>query len=223
MKKRILTIACCSTLLLAPIIAQGAETVDPYQVDNSALNNDGITGFYVGAGLGLSIPSDAEIEDSDGMDISMDRGFAYTGSIGYKFSDFMRVEAELGHQSNELEEISDNGESLSMDGDVTNTSLLLNLYADFMGDGPVFTFITAGAGMAKVGLELNDIDGYPLDFKEDDTVFAYQFGAGLGWVVSDNVVVELKYRYYATDDVELDGEEFSNSSQNVYLTTRLHF
>jgi opacity protein-like surface antigen len=37
---------------------------------------------------------------------------------------------------------------------------------------------------------------------DDDTVFAYQFMAGLGWNVSPTITLTLDYRYFATTDPE---------------------
>jgi len=40
---------------------------------------------------------------------------------------------------------------------------------------------------------------------EDDTVFAYQIGAGAGYAVNKNITIDLKYRYFATEDPDFEG------------------
>jgi opacity protein-like surface antigen len=221
MNKNILTITCCATLLLTPVIAYSAETStkDPFQIDNANYTNDSIKGMYVSAGLGLSVPNDLDVEDSGGGSFTLDNSFALGGAIGYKFKDFMRIEGEVAYQKNDLDNIKHPSiGSVPIDGDTTSTALLLNVYTDFMNDGPVFTFLSIGAGMAKVEANVDSVLGVDLDLHADDTDFAYQLGAGVGYVMSENVVLELKYRYFAID---VDGIDYS--TQNVYLTTRIHF
>jgi len=48
------------------------------------------------------------------------------------------------------------------------------------------------------------------NFKDDDAVFAYQFGAGIGYEFNNGVRLAAQYRYFAT----MDGD-FGNISQNV--------
>jgi opacity protein-like surface antigen len=79
--------------------------------------------------------------------------------------------------------------------------------------------------MANV--EINDlaIPGSGLQpTSDDDTVFAWQVGAGVSYAVNANFDLEVKYRYFVIDDVEiLDGEVESPSSHNVYLGMRYTF
>ncbi len=231
MNKRILTITCCATLLLTPVIAYSAEsstndpsTIDPFQVNDVTHKNDGIKGMYGSVGVGFSVPDDSDVEDSGGGSYTFDTGFALGGAVGYKFNNVMRLEGEVTYQKSDLDNIKHPliG-SVSIDGDVESTALLFNVYTDFMDDGPVFTFLSVGAGMAKVEADFDSVLGVDLDLSDDDTVFAYQFGAGIGYVMAENVVLELKYRYFATEDLDIDGDETEYSTHNVYLATRIHF
>ncbi len=72
-------------------------------------------------------------------------------------------------------------------------------------------------GMAKV--ELNDFfhDNY------EDSVMAYQVGAGLAFQINPHFSIDLKYRYFATENPEFDGIEAKLASHNVYCGFRVNF
>ncbi len=58
---------------------------------------------------------------------------------------------------------------------------------------------------------------------DDDTVFAYQVGAGVGYAVTEKVSFDVKYRYFATSDPEFDTTKAEYSSHNVYAGIRVTF
>ena len=60
-------------------------------------------------------------------------------------------------------------------------------------------------------------------YDADDTVFAWQVGAGIGYALTPQLTFDLKYRYFATSDPEFDGTEVEYASHNVYAGIRLHF
>ena len=72
---------------------------------------------------------------------------------------------------------------------------------------------STGVGYANV-----DLDG-----DEDDSVFAYQVGAGIGYAVSDQATIDLKYRYFATEDPDFGGVDAEVASHNIYLGIRVNF
>ena len=65
--------------------------------------------------------------------------------------------------------------------------------------------------------------GVDADYNDDDTVFAYQLGAGVGYELIDNVSVNLSYRYFDTGEVELEdsGEEVESSTTSHDLMAGL--
>ncbi len=90
---------------------------------------------------------------------------------------------------------------------------MANVYLDFVNSSPVTPFLTAGIGMAEVTL----FDYY------DDTVFAYQVGAGLTFAINPHMSIDLKYRYFATEDLDFEGIEAEFASHNVYCGFRFTF
>ena len=55
------------------------------------------------------------------------------------------------------------------------------------------------------------------DADDDDTVFAYQLGAGLGYEINPNLTISLDYRFFATVDPDFTsraGIEFSTENMS---------
>ena len=76
----------------------------------------------------------------------------------------------------------------------------------------------AGIGLANINADLDSIDE-----SDDDTVFAYQAGLGVGYALNDSATLDLKYIYFATEDADFDGIDAEISSHNVVLGIRFAF
>jgi opacity protein-like surface antigen len=92
-----------------------------------------------------------------------------------------------------------------------------NAYYDFSTEGSFSPFIGAGLGFANIEADLDDFDS------EDDTVFAYQFILGGSLTASEQLSVDLQYRYFATDDPEFDDLDAEYSTHNVMIGLRHSF
>ncbi len=163
-------------------------------------------GLYVSGNFGVSIVNDltASGNDDEGAwsaDTSWDTGYAMHVAVGYDFNP-IRTEVEFGYAKNDCDEV-DNGEQAT-DGDVTATTILVNAYYDFHNSSSFVPYLGAGLGYAKIGYNnLNAADwDYPFD--TDDSVFAYQFMAGVAYTINSNISVDLSYRYVGTSDPSLD-------------------
>jgi opacity protein-like surface antigen len=211
MKKQILTIACCATLLSVSSIAYSAE------------------GLYMNGNLGLAIANDSDVTDSEvpGLELTFesDSGFAFAGAIGNSFSNYVRLEAEIAYQKNDLDKVSISGlaGSAAIGGDTSSTALLLNGYFDFINKSAFTPFISGGMGFANVDISAITVPGIgPITSSGDDTAFAYQFGVGVGYAVNDKVTIDVKYRYFGTADLEFDTTEVEYSSHNIYAGIRFN-
>ena len=208
MKKKMLTTVCCSLLLSVSSIAYCAG------------------GAYISGNAGISVPNDADVTDSTApgvtLDLQSDNGLALGLAAGYGFANNTRLEAELAYQKNDLDKAAWRGNERNLTGDTSSTALLINGYYDFVNKSPMTPFISAGAGLARV--DINDMNvvgsGIP-NTNEDDTVFAYQIGAGVGFAVSPKVNLDLKYRYLGTSDPEFGTADAEYSSHNVYAGVRV--
>ncbi|NOR25027.1 MAG: outer membrane beta-barrel protein [Desulforhopalus sp.] len=210
MKKALLISAGCTMLLSVSSIAYS-----------------GADGLYVGGNLGLAIANDSDVTDSTAPGITLefesDMGYALGGAIGYGFGNF-RIEGEIAYQTNDLDQIKALGVSVDATGDTSSLTGLLNGYYDFNNTSPFTPYISGGVGVAKV--EINDVSipgsGFS-NVNDDHTVFAYQVGVGVAYAIKENLSFDVKYRYFATSDLELDTTDFEYSSNNFYAGIRYTF
>ena len=210
MKKTFSAIVVLLMLFMLPSISLGAKI-----------------GPYLSVQLGGAFLTDSEISEG-GYDLGtmkFDSGFASSFAGGFNFGMF-RIEGELGYQGNNVDtkyddyyydhyydDDYDHDHHYDDESDLTAYSLMGNFYLDFVNPSRVTPFLTAGIGMANVEL----FDYY------DDTVFAYQVGAGLAFAINPHMSIDLKYRYFATEDLDFDGVKAEFASHNIYCGFRFTF
>jgi len=192
---------------------------------------------YIGGNIGLAMQSDSEMK-IDGFDemigmpadveLEFETGFVVAGSVGYDFGP-ARVEGEVSYQKNNFDKltVSASGMSASIDlsGDATSLAFLANGYYDFVNNSAFTPYVSGGIGIANISY--NDISSPSMDINsegdEDDTVFAYQVGAGIGFAATETLTIDLKYRYYGTADPEFEGVKAEVGSHNILLGLRYNF
>lgn len=82
-------------------------------------------------------------------------------------------------------------------GDITAFSIMANVWYDFCPDDNIHPFIGGGVGYANLELEIGDLS-------ESYNGFAWQFGAGVGFDVSENMQLSIEARYFDVPDAEFD-------------------
>jgi len=179
-------------------------------------------GVYISGNLGAVFQNDADIDDSyfgDG-ELSFDNGGVATFAVGISIDNSVRVELELASRVNDFDEIKfdDYHGKYDMDGDVTTVSFMGNVYFDFKNEGRFTPFIGAGFGSANVEYDSDDLDD-----KDDDTVMAYQMMLGIGFAATEQLSIDLQYRYFGTADPEIDGVDVEYQTNNVMLGLRYNF
>ena len=132
----------------------------------------------------------------------------------------VRLEGELGYQSGDIDSYSYIGEDYNSEydvsGDITILSLMMNGYYDIdLGSG-VELSPTVGVGVAQV--KADDVTFYDDDegWSASEVTFAYQAGIGLGIPVSDGIMIDARYRYFATTDFtfEIDDDQFNTDMES---------
>ena len=181
---------------------------------------------YVSGSIGISWFNDSTLD----YIYSSDEGEDFTGTYGYgsgitllgafgcDYGDY-RIEGELGYQQNDIESVAidldfDGGPTpIEATSDASVLSLLANGYYDIQLGGGIECYLTAGVGVAQVSIETGlgevEIDGEIIDldteYDASETTLAYQLGAGVGIPVADNIMLDARYRYFATTDFTLSG------------------
>lgn len=172
---------------------------------------------YVSGNLAMVIANDSTMDDGvDTAVVTADNGFGITGAFGGTLGNGARLEAELGYRSNDVKDLTAFGITVPIEGDVSSVSFMGNAYYDFATSSSFSPFIGGGIGFANV--EVNDTAT-----TEDDTVFAYQLAAGVGFAINEKLTLDLQYRYFATSDLELTGVTFEYATQNLMAGLRYSF
>jgi opacity protein-like surface antigen len=165
-------------------------------------------------------------------DLSFDTGYGATAALGFSsydskkrrgrsrrhtYNSGARAEIELGYRKSDMDEISVSGDgSESIDGDFSVLSLMANGFYDFMPSNTFSPFIGGGIGYANVK---SKVDGT----QKNDNVFAYQLAAGVAIAASQKIKIDLQYRYFVTDDPDLDGVEAEYTAHNLLIGVRYSF
>ena len=184
-------------------------------------------GFYASLNAGLAIANDSDVDFDGGYkaEFEMKEGVAVSYAMGGNLTEFFRAELELGYQEHDFDKVKVPGYGkVDISGDASVYSLLVNGYADFKNTTIFTPFVTVGFGAAQVDVSDISVPGYATVLRaDDDIVFAYQVGAGVGIEVHPRATVDLKYRYFGTSDPEFDLADTEFSSHNLYAGVRVYF
>jgi len=190
------------------------------------------TGGYISGRFGFVSLTDSNFSFGGGIpddEMSFDTGFAFMGAGGYDFGMF-RLEGEFSYAYNDVDQYRENFFFLStfnaIDGAIDATSLLVNGYFDFENTSPVTPYVMGGIGFSYV--ELYDVvlsDGFNTLFfsDQDDTVFAYQIGAGVEFNFNQTIAMDIGYRYFATSDLSYSGVDVEYGGHRVLIGVRANF
>ncbi|MGQ0700089.1 MAG: OmpA family protein [Panacagrimonas sp.] len=210
-------------------------------------------GWYFGLEGGANFAEDQEflVYDFDPLNIQVvedgsqvsDVGFdtGYLGGLfgGYAFPGGLRLELELVRRHDEFDSIdlADGRSSEIVEGEEDTDIAMANLWLDFFKSGSIHPYIGGGVGAARIDISDPAFDGTVLFINgselrdDDDTVFAYQGGAGIGFDLTPQWTASLDYRYLKTEDGEFNLlENFPDShveteyeSHSALLSIRYYF
>lgn len=165
-------------------------------------------GYYVGVYGGSSFLNDISVEDDLGdFDLETDAGIFFAGTLGYDLAlsnkrGNGRFELEYSYRSNDFSKIKASGGSTSASGELVVQSLMISSYAVINTGKTIKPYFGIGGGAALV--EVNDlkVSGAKLS-NDDDLVPAFQAGLGLEMELSENVRLDLGYRYFYAHNAKI--------------------
>lgn len=221
---------------LAPLMGLALVTLPHYALADGHSNSD----WYAAGNLGLSILDESDFSDevsgvgSGQGDIDFDNGIAVTAAVGKSFGN-LRAEAEFSYRAHDLDTLTLStatiggqtflgNASATLGGDITSIGLMGNAYYDFDLGNEWTPFLIGGVGIVRHTLDVSDVAGTATDYDESDTVFAYQFGAGVGYQINDLTDLTAQYRFVGSADPTFDdgtdriSGEFHSHSIMVGLT-----
>lgn len=128
-------------------------------------------------------------------------GYTVGGAVGYNFAGFgvpVRAEAEYLYHD-QFKYSATNSTTGAFSSKIDIHTVFANFYYDFK-TGTAFTpYVGAGLGVAwinqKVASTFTGWTGSTSDGSYDTTNFAWNVGAGVGYSLTDNVILDLGYRY----------------------------
>lgn len=192
-----------------------------------------VKGFYVGAGAGLTVPMDNEIESNTAgiatHKLSFDPGWLVNGQVGYKYGNGLRTELEFGYRQAEADTITNpnNNPSLSASGNYGVANVMANVIYDMDVNFILTPYVGVGVGYAHVWAKDLGIasSSTTLVSANDDSAgaFAYQAIAGLSYNVAPHWFTTLDYRYLATTRLDFGNVKSEYSSHNVIVGVRYEF
>ncbi len=157
---------------------------------------------------------------SQSADTSFKTGFVVGGNFGIDWGNNLRTELELALRQNNSSShallktsysymysgagpytVSKSTSTVPANMNLRAWSLMANAWYDFDVDMPFTPYVGGGFGMAMVQISGN-LNGFNLH-KKNDTVFAWQLGAGVSMPITDNIKAFLDYRYFAADSAAL--------------------
>jgi len=172
-------------------------------------------GMYVGVAGGASFLSDSDLSESEGtLSFPYETGYNIEGVVGYAFEASWRAELALNWQENDFD-FSDipSGYGMSV------LSLMANGYYDFKAGAGFTPYLFAGLGF------LNGEIDFGKEF--DDTVFAGQLGFGVGYAITEHVILDLKYKYFMSQDLKItdgtDSADVSLDGSQIQFGVRYQF
>ncbi len=141
-------------------------------------------------------------------------GYTVGGAIGYNFAGMglpVRAEAEYLYH-NQFKYDGTNGTHATSTGSYTAKLDIHTVFANFYYDiktGTAFTpYVGAGLGLAIIQQKVSSTFrnwATTDDGSTTATNFAWNVGAGVGYAVTDNIIIDLGYRYTSFGDSKAKG------------------
>jgi len=125
-----------------------------------------------------------------------DSAFVVGGAVGYDWmgSDLpIRTELEYMYHDDFKYQYSDSNATLT--NKINLQTVMLNGYWDFHNSSSFTPYINGGVGMAWVNEKYSASSTLTAPSSSTTTNFAANIGAGVGWSLTESVILDLAYRY----------------------------
>jgi len=174
---------------------KGGKGGNAHHASHSHKNQDSTVPTY---------PTDT-VDTGNDCNFNMKNGLVLTGAIGYDFGS-ARLEGALGYQKHDLKNV---------DEDISLLTVMVNAYYDFDAGSGVSPYVMGGLGMARVDMSWTS---------DDEDVFAWQLGAGVGYKVAERTTLDLGYRYLKPNNFDTHGMgDGKLACHNIMLGLRYQF
>ena len=198
--------------------------------------NPGVPGAYSSGFIGVSAPAsidtpstnfDSNASFSDR--VKLDPGINIGGTGGYDFG-LLRLEGELSYKYSTIKSITDqttNTPFKNPKGNLGVLAFMFNGFVDLHNESRITPYVGGGVGFAT--LNLSDTYGSEstgstakrvrLYGAGNDTVFAYQAGAGLDIALNRRLSLDIGYRYFNCSSADFTADQVIYTSMKFVSHT----
>ena len=205
------------------------------------LADSGIPGAYVSGFIGVHVPIDTDVPSTDFITnisyddrVEFDPGINIGGTCGYDFG-VVRLEGEMSYKHSTIKTITDQtagNHVRNPNGDLEVLAFMFNGFIDLHNNSQFTPYLGGGVGFAA--MNLSDTYGITtsggtskmtlLYGAGNDTVFAYQVGAGLDIALNRRLSLDIGYRYFGSSRANFNSDlAISSSMRYVSHTSTLGF
>ena len=188
-------------------------------------------------------PAEQDVIGTMGSVSDTDESIGFDLGLGYGFNNGFRLEGVAGYSDDELSvpAAAYNGAPVGAipadAGNLQVMELMLNGIYDFNPEGQIQPYVGLGIGVLRANAKANNLvytNGTDVSaangFSDSDTGFGYQGLLGLGYKVSDQLTLDLGYRYKVAEDLEFAGyngganydADYTSHTATVGLRHRRH-
>ena len=207
---RPITVSCSIFLLLFSAFAHGAEK------------------NYGRFSMGLTIPeasylTDPSFESELLVKTKYMTGLSAAVAMGHEFEK-LRIEGETSYQKNDFDTATFSGTEVALDGEASVLTFLANAYFDYKNRSDFTPYLGGGIGLSRIFVKNLLVPGAGIAcWSDEDYVFTYQLGIGVGYSPLDGVSIDLNYRYFVPSDPDFNTVQAEFSSHNIFLGLRVYF
>lgn len=191
--------------LAVTVLAFGLPVLASAQMYSSVYaSGSGLYQPYIAVQAGISVLPDSDFAYTSirTQEASFDTGYGMSIKFGTQV-DQLRIEAQVQYAENDLDEVVANGTNNNASGELAVTALTANAVWVMAPREDFHPYVGAGVGVADLSINNAQLPN-SVFIDDSDTVFAYQFIAGVELAMSPQVAVYAGYHYLATSDPEFE-------------------
>ncbi|MGU3400351.1 outer membrane protein [Brucellaceae bacterium D45D] len=170
--------------------ALASDILDEASVPEVVMAPKATSGWYLRGDLGYNFASKGGIEALDAANnrvarsFDLENGVAPSIGVGYQFNDYLRADLTAGYTRQDVDDFP---------ARLRSWDVMANAYVDIGNLAGVTPYLGAGLGVANVRYSLDS--GYGDVKSDDDYRFAWALMAGFAVDLTENVKLDLGYRY----------------------------
>lgn len=182
-------------------------------------------GYYAGVSGDLFIPHESDAKDDEGGTgtFSFKTGYGAGVVVGRKLQSNLRVELEGTYRTADLSAVDADGENIQIESDVEMITGMANMYYDIDMGSAVAPYVGFGLGYTSVTVSKGTAGDELLWKSDSDGVVSYQLALGLLCKLSQNVDLDIGYRYFGTQKADFDVVDVDFQSSNIKIGLNYNF